>query len=108
MAHRIPVWFSPHHLQGGQQWHDEIGKALARADWFLILLTPSSIRSDWVKHELLFALNSRRLRRRIIPVLLQECDHGSLSWTLAQRQIVDCRRDFWRGIDQLLRVWEER
>ena len=28
----IPVWYSDAEIQGAQQWHDEIGKALKRCD----------------------------------------------------------------------------
>jgi hypothetical protein len=27
VAHSVPVWFSPHHMRGAQQWQDEIGEA---------------------------------------------------------------------------------
>jgi hypothetical protein len=39
-------------IRGAQQWHDEIGTALKRCDWFLLVLSPQSVRSMWVKHEL--------------------------------------------------------
>src|SRR3712207_4377702 len=31
-GHGLPVWYSPTHILGAQQWHDEIGSALARCD----------------------------------------------------------------------------
>ena len=58
--HGVPVWYSRDRIQGAQQWHDEIGRALNRCDWFAVLLTPSTVRSDWVKRELLFALQKKR------------------------------------------------
>ena len=36
--HGVPIWYSETNLVGAQQWHDEIGKALERCDWFLIIL----------------------------------------------------------------------
>jgi hypothetical protein len=45
VAHDVPVWFSPHHIRGAQQWHDEIGEALARCGWFMVLLTPHAVKS---------------------------------------------------------------
>ena len=38
-------------------------------DWFLLVLSPQSVRSAWVKHELVYALQASRYRGRIIPVL---------------------------------------
>src|SRR6185436_953300 len=72
-AHGVRVWYSTTQLRGAQQWHDEIGKALKRCDWFLVLLTPDSVRSRWVKHELLFALNEKRYEDHIVPVLVRRC-----------------------------------
>ena len=50
--HRIPVWYSDTDIQGAQQWHDEIGRALQRCDWFIVVLSPESVASMWVKRDL--------------------------------------------------------
>ncbi len=70
---KIPFWYSPKHIIGAAQWHDEIGKALARCDWFVVILTPRSVNSRWVKRELLYALNSARYEDRIVPILVRDC-----------------------------------
>src|SRR5271154_1207935 len=101
--HRIKFWYSAAHIAGAKQWHDEIGRALARCEWFLIVLTPSSVRSQWVKRELLFALNEGRYNERIIPVLRTPCDYARLSWTLPAFQLVDFSGNFDVGCRQLLR-----
>jgi hypothetical protein len=36
--HGIPVWYSRTNIVGAKQWHDEIGKALTRCDWFVVVL----------------------------------------------------------------------
>ena len=74
--HKIRYWYSATHIAGAKQWHDEIGRALARCDWFLVVLTPDSVRSPWVKRELLFALNEFRYNERIIPVLRRPCEYS--------------------------------
>ena len=43
--HGIPFWYSQRNIVGAQQWHDEIGAALHRCDWLLVLLSPSSVDS---------------------------------------------------------------
>jgi hypothetical protein len=103
--HGVPVWYSQTNLVGSQQWHDEIGKALARCDWFAIVLSPSALRSTWVRRELLYALNTPRLVERIVPILHRPCDTEKLSWTLNSVQRVDFRRPFDAGCRELLRVW---
>lgn len=103
--HGVPVWYSRDRIRGAQQWHDEIGKALNRCDWFAVLLTPSAVRSDWVKRELLFALQEKRYQERIVPLLHRECRYDRLSWTLDGMQHIDFRAKFETGCRELLRVW---
>ena len=79
--HGVPVWHGPTNIRGGQHWHDEIGDALERCDWFVILLSPHSLKSVWVKRELIFALEEKRYDKSIVPVLISACNHRQLSWT---------------------------
>lgn len=102
---QIRYWYSASHIAGAKQWHDEIGRALSRCDWFLIVLTPNAVRSQWVKRELLFALNESRYNGRIIPLLRKPCEYSRLSWTLPEFQLVDFTGSFEIGCRQLLRVW---
>ena len=71
VAHGVPVWFSPHHIQGAHQWQDEIGAALQRCGWFMILLTPHAVKSMWVKRELHYALMEKRYVNSHHPLALQ-------------------------------------
>lgn len=106
--HGVPVWFSETHIAGAQQWHDEIGSALDRCDWFLLVLSPSSVKSRWVKRELLYALEESRYDGRIVPLLYRRCDIkdvNELSWTLSSLQRVDFTRNFDHGCEELLRIW---
>ncbi len=103
--HGVPVWYSETNLLGAQQWHDEIGEALARCDWFVLVLSPNATRSKWVKRELLFALRSPRYEERIVPVKHRACDLSRLSWTLEDFQVVDFSQDFDAGCRALLRTW---
>ena len=103
--HGVAVWYSETNIQGGQQWHDEIGAALARCDWFVLALSPNAVESKWVKRELLFALQQDRFDGRIAPVIYQPCSHMRLSWTLSQIQMIDFSHGFDRGCRDLLRIW---
>lgn len=102
---RIRYWYSASHIVGAKQWHDEIGRALARCDWFILVLTPHAVRSAWVKRELLFALNQDRYNERIIPLLRKPCDYSGLSWTLPEYQLVDFTGNFDLGCRKLWRAW---
>lgn len=104
----IPYWYSRAHLIGAQQWHDEIGRALARCDWFLVVLSPAATKSEWVKREFVYALNERRYKGKIIPLLRSPCNYNRLSWTLGEFQMVDFSNDFDEGCKNLLKVWARR
>jgi len=65
-AHQVKTFFSKKHIQGAQQWHDEIETALKRCDWFVVVLSPQSVASQWLKHELIYALQANRYKGRIV------------------------------------------
>jgi hypothetical protein len=92
-------------MVGSMQWHDEIGHALRRCDWFVILLSPDSVNSFWVKHEYTFAIRQKRLDSQIVPVVFRLCDYEAFSWTLSSYQFVDFTEDFEKGCRALLRIW---
>lgn len=103
--HGIRYWYSKRHIVAATTWHDEIGKALGRCDWFVVVLSPSALRSVWVERELLYALRSRRYNERIVPILHKRCIWNRLSWTLGSLQMVDFTSDFEQGCRDLLRTW---
>ena len=103
--HGIPVWHGPTSIRGGEQWQDEIGDALERCDWFVILLSPNSMKSMWVKRELTFALEERRYDKCIVPVVIRLGNYRKLSWTLSARHFIDFTEDFEKGRRALLRIW---
>ncbi len=105
-SHQIPIWYSRTDIPGTQEWHDEIGRALRRCDWFIIILSPAAADSMWVKRELLYALQQERLEKRIAPLLYRSCAYEQkLSWTLLQMETIDFSRSFDDGCRNLLRVW---
>ncbi len=103
--HGVPVWFSPTNIITAQQWQDEIGKALRRCDWFLVLLSNDSLNSKWVKLELAYALNHSQYDKHIIPVTIEPCEYEELSWTLGVFQMVDMTNNKEEAFSQILRSW---
>lgn len=63
-------WIDFAGIKGGEEWRQSIDDALERSSAFLILLTPESNASRWVKYELRQALE-RKLR--IIPLMIRTC-----------------------------------
>ena len=103
--HSVPVWFSPTNIITAQQWQDEIGKALRRCDWFMVLLSSDSVNSKWVKMELAYALNHSQYDNHIIPVIIEACEYEELSWTLGVFQIVDMTNNKEEAFSAILRAW---
>ncbi|MYC70805.1 MAG: toll/interleukin-1 receptor domain-containing protein [Gemmatimonadetes bacterium] len=103
--HGLPVWYSRTNILGAQQWHDEIGAALHRCDWFVLVLSPSAVESMWVKRELMFSLQQNRFENKIVPLLYQTCDYDQLSWTLSSFQMIDFTQTFEQGCRDLLLLW---
>lgn len=103
--HGVPIWFGPSNIRGAQQWHDEIGEALDRCKWFVLVLSPNAVKSEWVKRELVYALNSPRYRNCIIPVLHKKCNVLKLSWTLGSIQQIDFTSDYHTGCQELFKIW---
>lgn len=101
----MPVWYSRTNILGAQQWHDEIGEALRRCDWFAVILSPQSVESEWVRHELMYAFRHDHFKDRIVPILYLPCDLEKLSWALPDFQLVDFTRGYEEGCRDLLRVW---
>jgi hypothetical protein len=102
--HGIPVWYSKTNILGAQQWHDEIGEALKRCDWFIVILSEKSVKSTWVKRELMFALSDNRYANKILPVVLEPCNINDLSWTLSSLQMIDFSEDRDVAYSELLRT----
>lgn len=103
--HGVPVWFSSTNIMTAEQWHDEIGKALRRCDWFMILLSNAAINSIWVKRELHYALRHNQYDNHIMPVIIEVCNYEELSWTLGMFQMADMTNNSENAFAQILRSW---
>lgn len=68
----FPPWIDFKDLRAGQDWQDEIGRALDKAATFLILMTPDSLSSSWQETEWRAALTRvwSDSAKRLIPVVV--------------------------------------
>src|SRR5687767_3943603 len=62
------VWWD-RHISGGQEFADEIERALESADAVVVCWTSHSVHSDWVRDE----AGSGRDRGRLVPITLDGC-----------------------------------
>jgi hypothetical protein len=103
--HGIACWYAPKKIVGAQQWQDEIGRALRRCNWFLIVLSRNALRSKWVKRELAYVLDDNRYDGHIVAIVKTPGDYTGLSWTLSAIQQVDFSGQIDQAFFNLLRVW---
>jgi hypothetical protein len=68
----VRCWFAPHDVQGGRKLHEQIDEAIRLHDKLLLILSPHSMASEWVKTEIAKARNRevRDQRRVLFPIRL--------------------------------------
>lgn len=82
----LDVW-SDNKIKPGDNWAQEIEKALKKAEYYLFLVTPDSIASQWNNVEMGVAL-SRQSESYVIPVLLKD---AKVPFQLSSLQYLDGR-----------------
>ncbi len=87
----IEPWYSRDDIKTAEEWEDAIKVALDSCDWFLVVVSPNSVASRWVKTETRWAVANRE--GRTIPVLLRDSDMRALSLKLPEINYVDYRGD---------------
>lgn len=96
MRHGATVWLDEAALEPGARWKQQLRKAISNNDFVVVVLTPASVDSQWVKYEIENALaqSKKEGRVKLIPLLLEDCD---IPRELRNLQIVDfTRRDSYR------------
>lgn len=70
------VWWDITDLEGGDVWIRKIYQAIKTSQYFIVVLTPASIESNWVTEEYAEALNLLRKRqlKKIVPLMLEQCE----------------------------------
>jgi hypothetical protein len=51
-AKGVRCWFAPHDIRGGRKVHEQIDEAIRLHDKLLLILSPASMESEWVKTEI--------------------------------------------------------
>jgi len=80
-AHNIPVWVDSRTLRGGSKLAPEISQAIEQARHVLVVLSPQTVNSPWVRKEVQQALQIEKQRNdgyRVIPLLLPGLTVGAL------------------------------
>jgi hypothetical protein len=81
----LVVW-NDESLMAGSDWAIEIESALAKAKFMVLLVSPSSLQSQWVNYELGYAIAAKK---PVISVLIR--DVSDIPTHLARIQYIDAR-----------------
>ena len=77
--------FTTEELSAGEKWEDKLRKELSSADVVVALLTPTSVHSNWVLHEIGAAW---ALGKTIIPVITRRDVLNNMPVALGEAQAI--------------------
>ena len=67
----LEVWYDLSGLEIGAHWGKEIQAAIRRSQYFIVVLSPHSVDSEWVEKEYIYARNHEL---KAIPLIYESCD----------------------------------
>jgi len=97
----IETWYSRDSIEGATRWEREILNGLRSCEQFLVVMSPRSARSPWVKREVDWAFAKNR---PVIPVIIEDCDPEEFHFGMAGIQFFDFRHDAEAAAQRLLRA----
>jgi hypothetical protein len=98
----VTAWCSSTDIKTAVNWEHEIRAALAKSDWFLVVLSPDAQRSEWVQAETHWAVE--HLPGRLIPIMVRTCEPVDVHLRLGTLQFLDFRADKDAGFGRLMGV----
>ena len=101
----VDVWLDIVEVNRGD-FIERINEALSSRDWFILVLTPNSLRSKWVRLEVNSAINRvvQGLMHAVIPILAQPCRSEDIPATWAILHYYDATRSYSTALAGLLRA----
>lgn len=100
LAH-FQVWFDSWELKQGDSIATRVREGLSASDFLVVLLSPDSVNSRWVREEVTIGL-SNELRQRaigVVPTILRDCEVPQALRGLAA---IDLSSDRMAGIERLV------
>ena len=95
----LRTWDPAEALFPGDNWALRIGEALQDAEAMVVLISPDSVKSEWVQHEIQYALGAAQYKGRLIPVLLRPTK--DIPWILKKLPTVRIGRDLAQAVREI-------
>ena len=88
----LSVWSHDAELLPGDNVWLRNGEALKNSEAMVVLVSPESMRSEWVRGEIEYALGDQKYEGRLFPVQVRPTP--SMPWILREFKIFDARLGF--------------
>jgi hypothetical protein len=87
------VWDAEREILPGDNWYEKMAQALEESEAMVVLLTPESSRSPWMRKEIEYALGNEAFKQRLIPVIVGSPDTfpvENIPWILRRMKTIYC------------------
>lgn len=100
-AKNLGVWFDKWEIRVGDSLIEKIGKGIRQNDFLIVVLSPNSVDSEWVKKELNEAMQREIREKRVVvlPVLMERC---TLPPFLTDKKYADFAKSYEEGLSDLI------
>lgn len=107
VTNSVKVWIDEQRILVGDSIPEKIAQGLAESDFFLIVVSKTSVTSEWVKKELSSAL-VQEIERRKVKVLPIKLDDVEMPATIQEKLYADFSHSYEDGLEKLLRSIKAR
>jgi hypothetical protein len=95
----INVWLDNEKLVPGTPiWEEEIEKAIKLAGAIVVIMSPDSKKSEWVRREISLA---EQYNQRVFPILINGNEDSAITIRLITKQFIDLRKNEDAGLESL-------
>ena len=91
MKHGLSVWSPENELLPGDNVWFRVGEALKKSNAMVVLISPDSMRSKYVRQEIEYALGDPNYEGRVFPVEIRPTE--DVPWILRKLKTIDGRQN---------------
>lgn len=95
-------WFAESDIETAEQWERSILGALKSSKWLVLVMSPRSATSEWIKDEIAWAIDE--LAGRIIPIMIEDCNLRDFHMRISRLQFLDFRKDVHKAREDLVKL----
>lgn len=100
-ANGLTYWVDEKLIPGTPAWHSAIAEAIQTATCVVVLASPESLASRWVKTELDYALE---FKKPVLPLLISGDRKSSIPFVIFSIQHVDLREEYDANIKRAIKA----